>query len=337
MQYTTDRKWIGGSKSETVASDAKSGSPISAVAYAINATQYVSPCALSIYCANHFQFHIFYIDKNHTVKQLTKTNTTDIWQPGPLTDLKLKAFNNPTVGLQACWKGNYYGDSDFSKFPTASGEINKQPFEERLGMNIWFAIDDSTFQQYAWYNGQDAWVPIQRWQGFNGHAGVGCYSWGEGTTTYAMLANKQNDIEFWWKDTNTSTTSQERHPINSWQNSTAGAIRGVYPTTSLGYTTYFYAQMADKSIKGYNVTYQAENTTFVEDNTFTITDPAGPVPGLGGTHLTVTAFAERDANLKTIWDSLYVFYQTAGDDITAFTRPLAGGEWTKGTLTIPNE
>lgn len=152
-----------------------------------------------------------------------------------------------------------------------------------------------------------------------------------------MLSNKQNDVEFWWKDTNTSTPSTDTHPINSWQNSTLGAIRNVYPTTSLGFTTYFYAQMADRSIKGFNVTYEAENTTFVEDNTFAITDPAGAAVGLGGTHLTVTAFAEKDKNSKTIWDSLYVFYQTEGDDISAFTRPLAGGEWTKGLLTIPSD
>jgi hypothetical protein len=97
-----------------------------------------------------------------------------------LSDLNLKAFDSPSSGLQACWKGNYYGDSDYSKFPTASGEQNQQPFDERLGMNIWFASDDSTFQQYAWYNGQDKWQFIQPWRGFNGHAGVGCYSWGEG-------------------------------------------------------------------------------------------------------------------------------------------------------------
>ena len=94
--------------------------------------------------------------------------------------------------------------------------------------------------------------------------------------------------------------------------------------------------MADRTIKGFNVTYEAENTTVVDDNTFTITDPAGPVLGLGGTHLTNTAYAEM--NGKTVlWDSLYVFYQTEGDDITAFTRPIHGGEWTKGSIKIPYE
>jgi hypothetical protein len=204
--------------------------------------------------------------------------------------------------------------------------------------NIWFAIDGSTFEQYAWYSGQeqDIWVPIRKWPAFNGHAGVGCYSWGTGTTSYAMLNNQNNDVEFWWKDTDENATSTETHPINSWQNASMGAIKDVYPITSLGYTTYFYAQMADRTIKGYNVTYQAENTTFIEDETFTITDPAGPVLGLGGTHLTVTAFAEMRGK-EVVWDSLYVFYQTVGDDITAFTRGLNGGEWNMGMLNIPDE
>jgi hypothetical protein len=42
MQYNTDRKWTGGSKSETVATGAKNASPISAVAFVVNGTQYVS-------------------------------------------------------------------------------------------------------------------------------------------------------------------------------------------------------------------------------------------------------------------------------------------------------
>jgi hypothetical protein len=41
MQYTTDQKWIGGTKAETVATDAKNASPISAVAVGLNSTQYV--------------------------------------------------------------------------------------------------------------------------------------------------------------------------------------------------------------------------------------------------------------------------------------------------------
>lgn len=42
MQYTDDEKWVGGTRSETVATDAKNATAISAVAYALNETQFVS-------------------------------------------------------------------------------------------------------------------------------------------------------------------------------------------------------------------------------------------------------------------------------------------------------
>ena len=296
-----------------------------------------SPAPVSNPQTNLLQFHVFYIDRNNTLKQITQTNTSDIWELGPLSSLNLQAFDSPSTGLQACWKGNYYGDSDFTKFPTFSGLNNTEPFENTPGMNLWYASDESTFQQYAWYSGQeeDVWVPIQPWRGFNGHAGVGCYSWGGGTTQYAMMNNQQNDVEFWWKDTNKTLKSTDAHPINSWQNASMGAIKNVWPTTSLGFTTYFYAQMEDKSIKGYNVSYMAENTTFLEDP-FSVTDPGGAVKGLGGTHMSVTSYTQKDGD-AVVWDSLYVFFQTKGDDITAFTRGIFGGEWTKGSLPIPTE
>jgi hypothetical protein len=266
------------------------------------------------------------------LRQKSWTNDTNIWDEGLLNQLNLNVYENPTVGLQACWKGNFYGDSDYTKFPTPSGQENQQHFSERKGMDLWYALDDSTFQQYSWYEGQDQWKAMDKWLGKNTHAGVACYSWGEGTTTYAMMVNQANETEIWWKDTNTTMTSTDDHPINSWRNASQGAIANVYPTTSMGYTTYFYAQMEDKSMKGFNITYAAENTTIADS--FAITDPAGPVNGLAGTHLTMTAYAEKDGN-TTLWDSLYVFYQTSGDDITAFTRPIKGGEWTKGSLQIP--
>lgn len=322
MQYSTDQTWLGGTKAQTVASDAKDASPISAVSFAIDATQYV---------------HIFYIDKNNTVKQIVQDNVTSIWQSGPLNELNLKAFDSPSVGLQACWKGNYYGDSDYTKFPILTGSNNTKPFDNIKGMNIWFATSESTFQQYAWYSGHenDTWVSIKPWSGMNGHAGVGCYSWGDGTSSYAMLSNKDNVVEFWWKDTNSSVQSTEAHPINSWVNATEASIAGVHPSTSLGFTTYFYAQLADRTIKGFNVTYASENTTLAETEAFSIADPAGPVKALGGTHLTVTSYQEQKG--ADTWDSLYVFFQREGDDIAAFTRPALGGQWTGAALNIPDE
>lgn len=244
-------------------------------------------------------------------------------------------MDSPSSGLQACWKGNYYGDSDYTKFPTLTGNPNTRPFDGLLGMNIWYASDENTFQQYAWYNGSDTWQFIKPWQDFNTHAGVGCYSWGEGTTTYAMMADKKNDVQIYWKDTNNSVATTDSHPMNSWELASKSTINGVYPSTSLGFTTYFYAQSADRSFKGYNVTFQAENTTYIADEAFVISDDGSPLLGLGGTHLSVTSYTEKQGD-KVLWDSLYVFYQTEGSDITLFTRSIQPGKWNKEQLPIPD-
>ncbi|KAJ4309426.1 hypothetical protein N0V94_008933 [Neodidymelliopsis sp. IMI 364377] len=328
MKYTKGQKWAGGGVTETVATDAKNATPISAVSYAANSTQF---------------FHVFYIGHDNMVKQVTQTNestTTQLWTTGPLTNQNLKVFDSPSSGLQACWKGNYYGDSDFTKFPTNNGAPNTIPFDNRLGMNIWYALDNSTFQQYAWYAGNDEWQEIRKWNGFNTQAGVGCYSWGPtGTTQYAMMVNKDEDVEFWWKDSNTNSSTMvqdEDHPYNAWLNASNAAIPNVWPSTSLGFTTYFYAQSDDRSIRGYDIQYAAENTTYPGRENFTIQTPAAPLYALGGTHMSVTSVDEKDDNGEVLYDSLYVFFQTQGDDITAATRRKGGGEWTIAPLLLPN-
>jgi len=112
---------------------------------------------------------------------------------------------------------------------------------------------------------------------------------------------------------------------------TKAAIPNAFPATSLGYTTYFVAQNADRTVKGYNVTFAAENTTWVPEDVITVSDPSGPVKALGGSHMCVSAVAGKSGGA-----ALYVFYQTAGDDITFFTRDINGGPWGAGRLPIPD-
>lgn len=274
------------------------------------------------------------------IKQVTQSNasTTDqLWTQGPLTAQNLQVYDSPSSGLQACWKGNYYGDSDFTNFPTNNGKPNEIPFDNRLGMNIWYALDNSTFQQYAWYAGNADWQQIKKWQGFNTQAGVACYSWGTGTTQYAMMTNKAQAVEMYWKDSNTNTSTQihnDNHPINSWENASAAAIPDVWPASSLGYTTYFYAQAADRSIRGYDIDFKAENTTYPQHENFTVQTPAAPLYALGGTHMSVTSVSEKNDQGDVLYDSLYVFFQTVGNDITAATRRVYGGEWTIAALNV---
>lgn len=276
------------------------------------------------------------------IKQVTQTNestSTQVWTQGPLSKQNLTVYSgSPSSGLQACYKGNFYGDSDFKKFPTITGEPNEIPFDNRVGMDIWYALDNSTFQQYAWYAGSPDWKEIKKWPGYNTQAGVGCYSWGAGTTQYAMMVNKDDDVEFWWKDTdtNTSTIVQDPdHPYNAWVNSSV-AIPDVWPSSSLGYTTFFCAQSADRTIRGYDIQYNAENTSYPLPDNFTIQTTAAPVYALGGTHLTLTAVYAKHESGFVLSDSLYVFFQTNGSDITAASRRIYGGEWTVAPLIIPD-
>lgn len=249
-----------------------------------------------------------------------------------MNKLNLSIYSAPNVGLQACWYGNYYGDSDASNFPTRDGNNNTIPFNATThGMHLWYPTDEHTFKQYGWYEGQEQWLEQHSWSGMNAHAGVGCFSWGPGTTTYAMMVDANNTATVWWKDTNTTAKPTPEHPINSWENATQYAIPNVYPSTSLGYTEYFYTQMQDGSIMGHDVQWAAEKTTGIDAHTFTVGSSRGLVPGLKGTHMSVTAVKDQSGGT-----SLYVFYQTRGDDLSVFIRDLEGGQWTQGELPIPD-
>jgi hypothetical protein len=319
IQLTPKGEWLGGSRSEVIATDAKNATPISVVAYAVNGTA---------------QWHLFYIDESNIVREKTNTNSTNIWQDGPLNDLNLTVYDAPSVGLQACWYGNYYGDSDASVFPTHDGDNNTIPFgADTHGMHLWYPTDERTYKQYGWYEGQEQWADQQHtWNDMNAHAGVGCYSWGPGTTTYTMMVNKENTAEIWWKDSNANLTSTSKHPVNTWENATGFGIPNVHPSSSLGYTEYFYAQKLDGTIQGHNMDWSAENTTSIRANMFTVGNARGPVPGLPGTHLSVTAVGDQSGG-----SSLYVFYQTRGDDLSVFVRDIKGGSWSQGELPIPDE
>ena len=100
-----------------------------------------------------------------------------------------------------------------------------------------------------------------------------------------MMVNTKNEVEILWRDTFAHTNAT--HPLNAWITATQSGIGNVYPTTSLGYTTFFYAQMADKSISGYNIFFAAENTTILESGTFSVTNADDEVKPLGGSRFTV--------------------------------------------------
>ena len=79
---------------------ALNGTPLSTVAY-LNGTVKT--------------WHLFYLDESYIVRQRSFTQDTNssetslTWQTGPLDELEVQAFKNDTIGMQACYWGDYYG------------------------------------------------------------------------------------------------------------------------------------------------------------------------------------------------------------------------------------
>jgi hypothetical protein len=153
-----------------VSSGARNGTPISAVAYIVEEVA---------------TWNIFYIDQESYVRQRVNSNASrfqdNIWQDGPLNDLNLKANDADMIGLQACYWGNFYGDTDYT-YADGFNATNPNATLAPTGMHLWYADSDTTFQQYSWYTGQDQWSnDKQTWHNMNGHAGVGCQTWETGS------------------------------------------------------------------------------------------------------------------------------------------------------------
>jgi hypothetical protein len=117
------------------------------------------------------------IDVENRIRQRSNSNTTNTWTQGTIDQVGLTTYAGDLVGMQACWAGT----SEYSA-------------------RIWFASNSTTFQEYIWYGTEDTWTWQREWTGYNGAAGVGCYSWGGGTTTYVTLVTLSNNVELWYKD-----------------------------------------------------------------------------------------------------------------------------------------
>ena len=150
---------------------------------------------------------MFYIGKNNTILERINSNNTLVWRDGPLGQLGLLALNDRNVGLQGCWYGDYYGAS------TRSGNTTNA---QQIGLHLWYGSASNKIDELTFVYGSNQWVTESPILGYNGHAGIGCYSWGGGSVTYLMLVNPQNQVEILWKELNATIKSTTTHPLNTW-------------------------------------------------------------------------------------------------------------------------
>jgi hypothetical protein len=120
QRLTSEGAWVGGTQSEIVASNAKNSTPLSAVAYVQNGTsQWHVFCKatrqlmMSKSWSTQADDTILDIGDDNQLKQRSNSNTTSFWSDGPLNDMNLTVLDADQVGVQACWYGNAYGDTDY--------------------------------------------------------------------------------------------------------------------------------------------------------------------------------------------------------------------------------
>jgi hypothetical protein len=307
IQLMSDGSWQGGDSTNIVATNARNATPISAVAYALDQKS---------------TWHIFYIDEQDIIREKINDNITNQWRDGPLGDLGLVAMNDTAVGLQACWYGSFYGNANYSHSPIPGTVSNTTSQDQVIGMHLWYGRSPTEIEEVTWTYNTTEWYHQDNFTA-NGHAGIACYSWGPGSVSYVMMVNLDDAVQVAWKDLNSSVQSTSQHPVNTWVNTTF-TIPNVEPNSSLGYTNYFYAQNNDGHIGGWNISWDAENTALTSAS-FTI-----PEAGLPGTHFSVTAIPNQSGG-----DSLMVFNQQNGTDITENVRDLSNGQWSYASLPVP--
>lgn len=139
-------------------------------------------------------------------------------------------MDSRNVGLQACWYGSFYGDAVYNHSPLPGQDANTtgNSTDQSVGIHLWYGHNDTAFNEVQWTYGTANWTEQQLFTGFNGHAGVGCYSWGPGSVSYVFMVDLENQVEIWWKDLNTTLKGNATHPINTWTNSKFHPI--LFPT-----------------------------------------------------------------------------------------------------------
>lgn len=151
------------------------------------------------------------------------------------------------------------------------------------------------------------------------------------------MADLDNNLSIFWKDSNSSNESPN-HPINIWVN-TSISIPNVHPSSSIGYTEYLVLQAADNTIRGYNISWAAENTSIAPaydgsagyDEWVIHFLNGSDVNALSETHLACIALRLPDGRAEEA-----VYFQIKGDDMILWTRDLvsSNGPWTSLSLPV---
>lgn len=137
------------------------------------------------------------------------------WQDGPLNSNNLKASDAELSTLQTCCWGSTLDVPDFygGNIEAANASTLSLP---QMGMHLRYATNDTQLAQYSFIMGQSSRSYDRVWDNVNGRAGLWYQTWLSQSTSYVVLLDPQNNVNFYWKDVNSSKISTVMHPMNSW-------------------------------------------------------------------------------------------------------------------------
>ncbi|KAI9714594.1 MAG: hypothetical protein M1812_006399 [Candelaria pacifica] len=286
-----NNKWSGGGSADIVEiSDVKNGTPIGAVSYTT---------------AGILTWHVFYVDSSNVLQETINSNHSNVWTKGPVGKANHEVFNSPTVGLTACWNGDYYGAKD-----GISGG----------GVRLFYGVNDTAVQELSWAYGDDQWGIGQTITGARGDSGLICAGVGSGTS-YLYLQNTDDDLELWWKDFNVTGAQTPGHPSGMWNKGPA-ASTAIRPHSPISYSNYVYFQDQKNVVIGIAPVPKAESSTW--GSSFKV-DTATPETQIAST----TFFPNNEHGSE-----LHVFFQTNGSDITEYIRPRDGGQFSSNAVPV---
>lgn len=129
-------------------------------------------------------------------------------------------MDDRNVGLEACWYGSFYSDAAYNHSPVpGQTTVTGNSSDQTVGIHLWYATNSTSFNSVGWTYGDSTWTQQQSFNGYNGHAGVGCYSWGPGSETYVFFINLDDEVNILWKELNTTLVGNTTHPIDTWTKS----------------------------------------------------------------------------------------------------------------------
>ncbi|KAF7198415.1 hypothetical protein HII31_00154 [Pseudocercospora fuligena] len=317
MRLASNGSWVGGDESTDIANNAKNNTPISVVSY--------------VWSGNNF-WRVYYIDNTGVLRGTWNSNNTQGWALDPLSELQISPLDDDRVGMTACW----YGSETVGSASTQglSTTLNSSD----LAIRLMYAENETSFQEIVYHGDTQQWVKQQTLSNLNGHASPACNNREPGSVDYMMFLDLNNAVNIYWKDSNTSLLSSLSHSTNSWTNSSV-SIPGIQGKSVLGYLDYLYAESSfDNLIRGYNITFAAENTTAETPYVLTLHAVPGSMPGNDtGFEPAVSGsgFAVAPHDNSAGYTHTLAFYQTNSSDIIYYESGLDNGDFTVVNVTIP--